>query len=319
MYDGRKDGGVEKNFSLTLGAKMLPYDGQSLYFKRTLEKSLYLFSGQTLKPSLASNINICQPDLYNYDPAKNSWKLVETKCDKKLQGRKNYAFSQSKDFLFVTGGTTYKETLADFLHFNIHDSRWKYLIPVMNVEFLYRKVVRNLLDEKSEEPSVRKSNLKAAGLLKRSNHSIVSVFNKSTQLEDGDVVHEWTHYLFGGLIDAPYKKDKWHIQGSTQTPRIVPTNDVLELKTKYVMVKRRQDHYDKETVYQFAESKKVIVYPLTVKGIKPMPRCDHNCQLINNNKIMLIYGGRNEFAYGKEGAVGMKPSVELDDIMLFNI
>ena len=50
-----------------------------------------------------------------------------------------------------------------------------------------------------------------------------------------------------------------------------------------------------------------------------MPRCDHNCQLINNNRKMLIYGGRNEFSYGKEGGLGMKPSVELDDIMLFDI
>lgn len=104
----------------------------------------------------------------------------------------------------------------------------------MNVEFLYRNAIKNLFNKKAVEPSVKESSLMAESLLKRSNHSMASIFNQSTSLEDGDVVHEWTHYMFGGLIEAPYKKPKWHIQGSTQTPRIVPTNDILELKTKYV-------------------------------------------------------------------------------------
>ena len=60
-------------------------------------------------------------------------------------------------------------------------------------------------------------------------------------------------------------------------------------------------------------------------GVKPVPRCDHSAQLINNNRYLLIYGGKNESAYEQlnasepmDQADSLRPQMTLDDIMLFD-
>ena len=52
-----------------------------------------------------------------------------------------------------------------------------------------------------------------------------------------------------------------------------------------------------------------------------MPRCDHQAQLISDNRYMLVYGGRNELAFSnnKNMNATLKPSISLDDIMIFDL
>ena len=73
---------------------MIMHDNGTIYGKKGKEKIFYLFSGQSLKNHLASNIRICPPDLHQFDAKRNKWTLLQTKCNKKkLIGRKNFAFS----------------------------------------------------------------------------------------------------------------------------------------------------------------------------------------------------------------------------------
>ena len=53
-YDERKFGRINKNFSMPYGVRMLQYKDDE-----TNHKVFYLFSGQTSKSTLASNIRIC--------------------------------------------------------------------------------------------------------------------------------------------------------------------------------------------------------------------------------------------------------------------
>jgi hypothetical protein len=41
--------------------------------------------------------------------------------------------------------------------------------------------------------------------LKRSNHSMVTIYQGYTKNKEGNLLHEFRHYLFGGLAEQPYK------------------------------------------------------------------------------------------------------------------
>ena len=93
-YDGFRLGLMKKGFSMPVGATMLA---------KTKEE-FYLFSGQTPMENRNSKVRVCPPELYKFDAKQNSWTHLQTTCARKLVGRKNYPISESKNFLFLSGG-----------------------------------------------------------------------------------------------------------------------------------------------------------------------------------------------------------------------
>ena len=140
-----------------------------------------------------------------------------------------------------------------------------------------------------------------SNLIKRTNHTMVSVYVKKL----GTCVFDFKHFLFGGLV----------LESGMQ----VPSNDVVEVRTRILVKERFYDEANWQLgkgINEFTiESLKAKVSFVACAGVLPMPRCDHSAQLISKNRYMLIYGGRNEQAYGNGNN---QPAVSLDDIMLFD-
>lgn len=64
-------------------------------------------------------------------------------------------------------------------------------------------------------------------LLKRSHHTICSVRGKSEKLRNGYKAVSYVHYVFGGLIQEA-------------DGRFVPSNDLIEVVTKNVVIDKSQ-------------------------------------------------------------------------------
>jgi hypothetical protein len=67
---------------------------------------------------------------------------------------------------------------------------------------------------------------------------MVSLYLGKEKVSSGYVVHTFKHYLFGGLIEAPYVKPNMVIKGKEQPlPRIIPTNDIVEVTSSFIEIK----------------------------------------------------------------------------------
>ena len=65
-------------------------------------------------------------------------------------------------------------------------------------------------------------------LLKRSHHTICTVYSHTEKLKQGYKVDFYTSYVFGGIIQEP-------------DGRLIPTNDLLEIQSKQVVLDRTQE------------------------------------------------------------------------------
>lgn len=129
----------------------------------------------------------------------------------------------------------------------------------------------------------------------------------------------FTSYVFGGLIQE-------------DDGRFVPTNDLIEVVAKNVLLDRSQTEVENPIKPSLSITNADEVQLSLMKergGIKPLPRRDHSALLITDNQYLLIYGGKNDNAFsyvdedhtsprGKNGAIyNDVNSSSLDDIMLF--
>ena len=100
---------------------------------------------------------------------------------------------------------------------------------------------------------------------------MVSVYVGAEKLDNGAVVHEFRHYVFGGLAET--KK--------TGLPRMQPTNDIIEVRTRQLDLTNYHETSTKnELNFYLQDQNRAALTPITHSGIKPVPRCDHYAQLI---------------------------------------
>ena len=123
-------------------------------------------------------------------------------------------------------------------------------------------------------------------------------------------------YVFGGLIQE-------------SDGRFRPTNDLIEVSTKSVVLDKTQTDAENPIKPSFAYTQADEAHVKLIRdhgGIKPLPRREHQALLITNNRYMLIYGGKcdNAFSYKTDERGGSQneiyndvTSTSLDDIMLF--
>ena len=107
------------------GARMILHNNDTLSSVKPAEKvkNLYLFSGQTAaKGYINSQVRVCAPEVHKFDAIENRWTNLQTKAPRKLTGRKHYAHSQCKDFIYISGGVCMgadKGLLHDFMSLNV--------------------------------------------------------------------------------------------------------------------------------------------------------------------------------------------------------
>ena len=53
-------------------------------------------------------------------------------------------------------------------------------------------------------------------------------------------------------------------------------------------------------------------------GLRPVPRRDHTALLINKNRFMLLYGGKNDNAFSQNIEQKKDALIYLNDILLFD-
>ena len=65
-------------------------------------------------------------------------------------------------------------------------------------------------------------------MVRVSNHTMVSMVVGEEKLSHNSTILEFRHYLFGGLT----------LQTTPTSTHLLPTNDLLEIKTRYVNIPR---------------------------------------------------------------------------------
>jgi hypothetical protein len=138
---------------------------------------------------------------------------------------------------------------------------------------------------------------------------MVTIYEGYTKNKEGNLLHEFRHFLFGGLAEQPYQikeKDQvsW-IKAVNGPPEIAPSNELVEVHSRFIEIKNKTkaDHTTiKGISIQVRETNGIEVKRIAVSGIKPLPRRDHSALLISSNRYMLIYGGKNDLAYESPNA-----------------
>jgi len=146
-----------------------------------------------------------------------------------------------------------------------------------------------------------------------------TIFGKTEKLRNGYKMDFFTNYVFGGLIQE-------------DDGRFVPTNDLVEVVAKNVLLDRSQTDVENpiKPSFTITNADEVTISLVQERGgIKPLPRRDHQALLITNNQYLLIYGGKNDNSFSYTNSDPVSPShteaaiyndvtnSSLDDIMLF--
>ena len=111
----------------------------------------------------------------------------------------------------------------------------------------------------SKEPKKRRR------LLRRSHHTICTVRGKTEKLRNGYKIEYYTSYVFGGLIQE-------------DDGRFVPTNDLIEVVSKNVVLDKSQVEVEtpiKPSLALTNADEATVVLMKQKGGIKPLPRRDH--------------------------------------------
>ena len=125
-------------------------------------------------------------------------------------------------------------------------------------------------------------------LLRRSHHTMNTIFQKSEKLRNGYKMNYYISYIFGGLIQE-------------SDGRFSPTNDLIEVVTKKVLLDENQANEVEKPIQPSIvitrEDEAQFTLVRDQGGVRPMPRRDHQAILITKNKYLLIYGGKNDNAF----------------------
>ena len=102
-------------------------------------------------------------------------------------------------------------------------------------------------------------------MLRRSHHTICTVRGKTEKLRNGYKMEYYTSYVFGGLIQE-------------DDGRFVPTNDLIEVVSKNVVLDKSQVEVEtpiKPSLALTNADEATVVLMKQKGGIKPLPRRDH--------------------------------------------
>ena len=215
---------------------------------------------------------MCPPDMHMFDSDTLRWKRVKGTSQNPIpvSGRKNFAMSFCEDQIFMTGGMDNGQNLInDFKVMSINSGNWSELRvarkkdekkrdsmqvieqasngtitrnasmtemkPPMNSGSTRTLAIDNTESVESTHnmprglPSPPPPHLSGSDgkprrrLLKRSHHTINTMPGKSEKLRNGYKMDHYISYAFGGLIQET-------------DGRFCPTNDLLEIVTKNVIV-----------------------------------------------------------------------------------
>jgi hypothetical protein len=107
---------------------------------------------------------------------------------------------------------------------------------------------RRILDVNTANFASNVKQMRRAQLVRRSNHTMTTVFQNKTNLKDdlGEVRH-YKHYLFGGLTEQAFKQSapKGGIQILHGPPTHAPSNELIEVTTSHITLKNPKEDLDK--------------------------------------------------------------------------
>lgn len=115
--------------------------------------------------------------------------------------------------------------MSDFLQLDVQNKAWQHLEPVTNIAGV--KEIRRTSIISRSTTNLDRSGHKATyvndgRLIRRSNHTMVSQYMGATNMPYGNVRHDFRHYLFGGLVESPYKKPAARIEVTQEAPKFIP-------------------------------------------------------------------------------------------------
>ena len=165
------------------------------------------------------------------------------------------------------------------------------------------------IQQQMNNPNLGDQVLKQKGrLLRRSHHTVCTVKLHTEKLKNGYKMDHYKSYVFGGLIQE-------------SDGRFRPTNDLIEVSTKSVVLDKTQTDAENPIKPSFAYTQADEAHVKLIRdhgGIKPLPRREHQALLITNNRYMLIYGGKcdNAFSYKTDERGGAQNEIYNDQLNL---
>jgi len=140
--------------------------------------------------------------------------------------------SQARNFLFVTGGSE-ADLMSDFLQLDMQSKIWDHLDPVVKAAKELRKSsIFSQSTTNMQQIGVESNFVQDGRLLCRSNHTMVSLYVGEIKMSFGNIRHDFRHYLFGGLVKSPSKKQEPSaVDAEQETPKFIPSNDIIEIRT----------------------------------------------------------------------------------------
>ena len=96
-----------------------------------------------------------------------------------------------------------KGLLHDFMSLNVQTNEWTFFESKKKIRHALKKsFTRKFASEHIHYEEPDENDFSA---LKRSNHTMVTVYQGHTKTKEGNLLHEFCHYLFGGLAEQPYQ------------------------------------------------------------------------------------------------------------------
>lgn len=122
----------------------------------------------------------------------------------------------------------------------------------------------------------------AVNLMMRTNHTMVTFPVRSSFNSMGLEVTEFESLIFGGMIRNEFGQ-------------LTTNNDLIAVRTTAITDKHKGPRHIELNATDL-EHKDLAQFQLLQPSDQraPLPRRDHSAQLINNNKQMVVFGGRND-------------------------